>query len=68
VADASQATAVVIGRWTGSHRIQAELEDGRYAVVESTDSSADDVEPGEQVIISFDSEGRPVDWKPAPRP
>jgi TOBE domain-containing protein len=59
--------SVVIGRWTGSHRIQVELEDGRYVVVESPDSSADDVEPGEQVIISFDSEGRSVDWKPAPR-
>jgi hypothetical protein len=59
---------VVIGRWTGTRRIQVELDDGSYEVVESSEISADDVEPGAQVVISFDSEGRPANWKPAPRP
>jgi hypothetical protein len=68
VADASEATAVVIGRWTGTHRIQVKLEDGGYEVVESPQNSADDVDPGDEVIITFDSEGHPVDWRRAPRP
>jgi hypothetical protein len=68
VADASEATAVVVGRWTGTRRIQVRLEDGRYAVVESSGSEADDVGPGDNVVITFDSEGQPVDWRPAPAP
>jgi len=65
MADASEATALVIGRWAGTRRIQVRLEDGRYEVVESSDSDADDVGPDDEVVISFDSEGRPVDWRPA---
>jgi hypothetical protein len=65
VADSQDASAVVVGRWTGTHRIQARLEDGRYEVVESAECSADDVEPGDPVLISLDSEGRAVDWRPA---
>ena len=63
--DSSEASAVVIGRWTGTRRIQVRLEDGRYEVVESTRSSADDVEPGDAVVLSLDSEGRAFDWRPA---
>jgi hypothetical protein len=60
-----EAAAVVIGRWTGTHRIQVKLEDGRYEVVESENSSADDVEPGDAVILSLSSGGAAVDWRPA---
>jgi hypothetical protein len=62
---AEEATAVVVGRWTGTHRIQVRLEDGRHEVVESSDGSADDVEPGDSVLISFDSDGRALDWRRA---
>lgn len=68
MADASEATAEVIGRWAGTRRIQVRLEGGRYEVVESSSSEADDVGPGDEVIISFDSEGRPADWRPAGGP
>jgi hypothetical protein len=60
-----EATAVVVGRWTGTHRIQVKLEDGRYEVVESPDSSADEVDPGDAVVISLDSAGRAFDWRPS---
>ena len=75
--DSSEASAVVIGRWTGTRRIQVRLEDGRYEVVESSEArfglkaatitpeGADDVEPGDAVVISLDSEGRAFDWRPA---
>ena len=65
---AQEATALVVGRWTGTHRIQVKLADGRYEVVESTESSADDVEPGDAVVIVFEPDGRAVDWRPARRP
>jgi hypothetical protein len=68
VGDSSEAIAVVVGRWAGTRRIQVRLEGGRYEVVESSGSEADDVDPGEQVVISFDSEGQPVDWRPARGP
>jgi hypothetical protein len=61
-----EATAVVVGRWTGTHRIQVKLEDGSYEVVESANSNADDVEPGDPVVISLGSEGGAVDWRPSP--
>ena len=60
-----EATAVVVGRWTGTHRIQVKLTDGRYEVVESPDSSADDVDPGDSVVVAFDSDGHAVEWRPA---
>jgi hypothetical protein len=60
-----EATAIVVGRWTGTHRIQVRLEDGSYEVVESADSSADEVEPGDQVVVSFDAKGQPIEWRPA---
>jgi hypothetical protein len=62
---APDATAVVVGRWTGTHRIQVKLTDGRYEVVESPDSSADEVDPGDSVTVTFDENGRPVEWRPA---
>jgi hypothetical protein len=65
---ADESPAVVVGRWTGTHRIQVKLENGRYEVVESPDSEADDVEPGDPVVIAFDSSGAPVDWRPAGPP
>ena len=68
VADSSDETAEVIGRWAGTRRIQVRLEDGSYEVVESSGSEADDVDPGDKVIISFDSEGRPADWRRADGP
>jgi hypothetical protein len=64
----TEATAVVVGRWTGTRRIQVKLEDGSYEVVESADSSADDVEPGDPVIISLGSGGGALDWRPSPAP
>jgi hypothetical protein len=67
VADPPEATAAVVGRWTGTRRIQVRLDDGRYEVVESPDSEADDVEPGDPVVISFDSEGNAVSWRAAGR-
>jgi hypothetical protein len=60
-----EATAVVVGRWTGTHRIQVKLRDGRYEVVESPDSSADEVDPGDSVVVAFDANGQPVEWRPA---
>src|ERR671915_1179800 len=66
VLDSLEVSAVVVGRWTGTSRIQVRLEDGSYEVAESEVSSADDVEPGDQVVVSLDSQGRPVDWRPAP--
>ncbi|HEX2233890.1 MAG TPA: hypothetical protein VHG69_11075 [Thermoleophilaceae bacterium] len=63
---AQDATAVVVGRWTGTNRIQVKLEDGRYEVVESTASSADEVEPGDSVVVAFDPDGQPLEWRPAP--
>jgi hypothetical protein len=65
---AQETTAVVVGRWTGTHRIQAKLEGGAYEVVESAESSADDVDPGDTVVISLDSGGRAVEWRPADEP
>jgi hypothetical protein len=65
VTDSPEASAVVVGRWTGTRRVQVRLDDGRYEVVESAESSADDVEPGDSVLVSFDSEGRPTDWRRA---
>lgn len=65
MAEPPEATAVVVGRWTGTHRIQVRLDDGRYEVVESPDSEADEVEPGDPVVISFDSDGNAVSWRPA---
>jgi hypothetical protein len=62
---AQEATAVVVGRWTGTHRIQVRLADGRYEVVESPDSSADDVDPGDSVVVAFDAKGQPTAWRPA---
>jgi hypothetical protein len=62
---AQDATAVVVGRWTGTHRIQVKLEDGRYEVVESPDSSADEVEPGDAVVVAFDANEQPIEWRPA---
>ena len=64
---ADEFRAVVVGRWTGTHRIQVKLEGGRYEVVESRDSEADDVEPGDPVVIVFDPAGAPADWRPAGR-
>ena len=60
-----ESIAFVVGRWTGTHRIQVKLEDGRYEVVESPDSSADDVEPGDPVVVFLGAEGGAVDWRPA---
>ena len=61
----SNVTAVVVGRWTGTRRIQVRLDDGRFEVVESAGSAADDVDPGDSVVVSFDPEGRALDWRPA---
>ena len=62
---AQEATALVVGRWTGTHRIQVKLADGRYEVVESPDSSADEVDPGDNVTVAFDANGQPIEWRPA---
>jgi hypothetical protein len=40
------------------------LEDGSYAQVESSTTSAEEIAPGDRVAISLDDEGRPVDWVP----
>ena len=52
------------GRWAGTGKIQVMLEDGSYAQVESSTSSAEDIDPGERVSIEVDEAGRPVDWAP----
>jgi len=40
------------------------FEDGSYAEVESSTTSAEEIGPGDRVILSLDDEGRPVDWAP----
>jgi len=59
---ADHLTAVVTGRWAGTNRVQVVLDDGSYAQVESSTTSAEDVDPGDRVAISLDEDGRPVDW------
>jgi hypothetical protein len=61
-------TGVVTGRWAGTNRVQVMMEDGTYAQVESSTNSAEDIDPGERVMISLDGDGRPVDWEPCPQP
>lgn len=57
-------TALVTGRWAGTNRVQVQLDDGSYAHVESSTSSAEEVNPGDRVSISLDEEGNPTDWSP----
>jgi hypothetical protein len=61
---AGRQIAVVTGRWAGSNKVQVVLEDGTYAQVESSTSSAEDVSPGDRVSLSLGADGSPVDWVP----
>jgi hypothetical protein len=54
----------VTGRWAGTNKVQVMLDDGTYAQVESSSSSAEEISPGDRVSISRDADGRPVDWAP----
>jgi hypothetical protein len=61
---ADRSSAVVTGRWAGTNKVQVMFEDGTYAQVESSTTSAEDVNPGDRVTLSLDGEGTPVDWEP----
>ena len=52
------------GRWTGTNRVQIIFEDGTYAQVESSTTSAEEIDPGDRVRLTLDEEGNPVDWEP----
>jgi uncharacterized protein YfaP (DUF2135 family) len=54
----------VTGRWAGTNRVQVIFEDGTYAQVESSTTSAEEIDPGERVSLSLDDDGNPVDWEP----
>jgi hypothetical protein len=54
----------VTGRWAGTNKIQVLLGDGSYAQVESSTSSAEEIDPGDRVSVELDAAGRPVDWAP----
>jgi hypothetical protein len=56
--------AVVTGRWAGTNRVQVIFEDGSYAQVESSTTSAEQIDPGDRVYVSLDNQGKPVDWAP----
>ena len=55
---------IVTGRWAGTNRVQVMMEGGSYAQVESSTHSAEDINPGDQVSVEVDADGRPVDWAP----
>jgi hypothetical protein len=52
----------VTGRWAGTNRVQVQLADGSYAQVESATNNADEVNPGERVLLVLDEAGSPAGW------